>query len=337
MSWVTIDRICQEEADGKEDVRRELVRNGRPLRSSADPLSDDELLAKLRDFGLDVDRDGVERLCAGALSAEEVAGPIVDKLKLDDDMTVNWVWISLLALWQRWWPDRPGLELLDDKMQAGYTQDAENDKHAAVVTWLDAWSDVLRLCDATGISSIEEFDDRFPLTQSLFNWSQDLEMALENAGRDNREIRQSLIEFCEESFRRFPREDQLLTENRRRALGGAYFDAGMTEKAEELFRSWLDADPAWGWGWIGWADCYLPGPAGRRTWPGPRNCCAAATASPVSGTGFTSRSDCKRCARTAAGPTKPGSSASRPNDCGMSRSAWPLGRCRCRGTRCRRP
>jgi len=106
-------------------------------------------------------------------------------------------------------------------MQAGYARDAENDTHAAVVTWLDAWSYVLRLCDATGISSIEEFDDRFSLTQSLFNWSQDLEMALENAGRDNREIRQSLIEFCEESFRRFPREDQLLTENRRRALGGA--------------------------------------------------------------------------------------------------------------------
>ena len=45
---------------------------------------------------------------------------------------------------------------------------------------------------------------------------------------------------------------KLLTENRRRALGGAYFDAGMTEKAEELFRSWLDADPGWGWAWIGW-------------------------------------------------------------------------------------
>ena len=83
-------------------------------------------------------------------------------------------------------------------------------------------------------------------------------MALENAGRDNGEMRQALIEFCEESLRRFPREDQLLTENRRRTLGGAYFDAGMTEKAEELFRSWLDADPGWGWGWIGWADCYLP-------------------------------------------------------------------------------
>ena len=76
MSWVTLDRICQEKADAEEDFRRELERTDRPLRSSAEPLSDDELLAKLRDFSLDVDRDGVERLCAGALSAEEVARPI---------------------------------------------------------------------------------------------------------------------------------------------------------------------------------------------------------------------------------------------------------------------
>lgn len=257
LSWVTIDRFCQEEADAKEDVRRELERTGRPLRSSADPLSDDELLAKLRNLGVDVDGDGVERLCEGALSAEEVAGPIVDKLELGD-MTVDWVWICLLALWERWWPDRVCLELLDDKMQAGYALDAGSNTRASAVTWLSAWSDVLRLCDATGISSIEEFDDRFPLTQSLFNWFQDLEMALENAGRDDREMLQALIDFCEESFRRFPREDQLMTENRRRALGGAYFDAGTTEKAEELFGSWLDADPGWGWGWIGWSDCYLP-------------------------------------------------------------------------------
>ena len=152
-SWVTIDRFCQEEADAKENVRRELVHTGKPLRSSAGPLSDDELLAKLRDFGLDVDRDGVERLCMGALSAEEVAKPIVDNLELGDDMMADWVWIGLLALWQRWWPDRACLELVDDKIQAGYVRDAENDTHAAVVTWLNAWSDVLWLCDAAGISS----------------------------------------------------------------------------------------------------------------------------------------------------------------------------------------
>jgi hypothetical protein len=115
-----------------------------------------------------------------------VAGLIVDKLELSD-MTVDWVWICLLALWQRWWPDRVCLELLDHKMQAGYALDAGSNTRVAVLTWLSAWSDMLRLCDATGISSIEEFDDRFPLTQSLYNWIQDLEMALENAGRDDRQ------------------------------------------------------------------------------------------------------------------------------------------------------
>jgi hypothetical protein len=41
---------------------------------------------------------------------------------------------------------------------------------------------VLRLCDAVGARSIREFDDRFAMTQSLFNWCQDLEMALQNGG-----------------------------------------------------------------------------------------------------------------------------------------------------------
>jgi hypothetical protein len=50
MSWVTLDRICQERVD-KDGVRLQFVRNGRPLRSSADSLSDDELLAKLKDLG----------------------------------------------------------------------------------------------------------------------------------------------------------------------------------------------------------------------------------------------------------------------------------------------
>jgi hypothetical protein len=217
--------------------------------------------------------------------------------------------------------DRVCLELLDDKIQAGYVQDAEHDMHAAAVTWLGAWADVLRMCDATGISSIEEFDERFSLTQSLHNWCQDLEMALENAGQDDGELRQALIEFGEESLRRFPGEDQLTIENRRRALGGAYFDAGMTEKAEELFGSWLDADPGWGFGWIGWADCYLPW-GGRAADFGraERIYCSAATASPGSGTGTSSRIGCRRYARTLTGPTRPGSTANRPNDYGRSHS-----------------
>ena len=153
------------------------------------------------------------------------------------------------------------LELLDDKIEAGY-RELGHDASACAATWLDAWSDVLRLCDATGVRSIEEFDDRFPMTQSLYNWSQDLEDALWGSGLSDPDTLLARIAVCEEALRRFRHEDQLMTENRRRSLAESYFELGETDKAEELFRSWLAADPRWGFGWIGWAACYLPA-AGR--------------------------------------------------------------------------
>ncbi|MGH3256321.1 MAG: SEC-C metal-binding domain-containing protein [Streptosporangiaceae bacterium] len=253
---MTLDRICREQARGDETIRGRLEASGRPLRSSAEHLSDDELLEKLCGFGFDLDRGSLEKLCEGVLSAEEVARRLLDKSGIADSSESDWIWICLVSLWQRWWPDKVCLELLDDKVQAGYAEDEQNNASACTATWLDAWSDVLRLCDATGIGSIEEFDDRFPMTQSLYNWSQDLELALWNAGLDDRDLLLICIEVCEEALRRFPREDQLMTENRRRVLGESYFESGMTEKAEELFQSRLAADAGWGWGWIGWADCY---------------------------------------------------------------------------------
>ena len=264
MSWVTLDRICAEKMVSDEKIRRLVEGGNRPLRSSAERLSDEELLDKLRGFGFDVDRRSLEQLCEGALSAEEVAGPLMDGCVFRDDserMQGDWIWICLVSLWQRWWPDRVCLELLDDKIEAGY-RELGHDASACAATWLDAWSDVLRLCDATGVRSIEEFDDRFPMTQSLYNWSQDLEDALWNSGLSDPGTLLARIAVCEEALRRFRHEDQLMTENRRRSLAESYFELGETDKAEELFRSWLAADPRWGFGWIGWAACYMPA-AGR--------------------------------------------------------------------------
>ncbi|HEY7811642.1 MAG TPA: SEC-C metal-binding domain-containing protein [Nakamurella sp.] len=262
MSWVTIDRVCEEESRSDPGIGRLLADSGRPLRSQAAGLSDEELLAKLRGFGLDLDRHSLDQMCEGALSAEAVAAPLIAGCGFGDDserMQGDWIWICLVTLWQRWWPGRVCLELLDDKVQSGY-REMERDEGAAAAIWLDAWSDLLRLCDAAGIGSIEEFDDRLPLTQSLYNWSQDLEDALWNAGLDDGSLLQARIAVCEEALRRFPNEDQLMIENRRRALAESYFEVGQTGRAEELFESWLAADQAWGYGWIGWASCHQPGP-----------------------------------------------------------------------------
>jgi tetratricopeptide (TPR) repeat protein len=231
-----------------------------PTRSDAAKLSDEQLLGKLQGFGLEVDRAELERLCEGALSVEEVARARLDRCGAEareGRPHEDWIWLCLLELWRRWWPERVCVEFLGDKIQAGYDALERPDAASAAAIWLDAWSDVVRLCNLTGIDSIGEFDDRFSMYQSLFNWSQDLEDALWNAGRDDPQLLRARIAVCEEALRRFPDEDELMVENRRRAVAESYFELGETDKAPALFEQWLAADPRWGWGWIGWADLYF--------------------------------------------------------------------------------
>jgi len=175
-SWVAIDRIVERGISSDAKLRKRAA--GRPLRSHARVLTDGELLAKLRTFGIDLDRSSLERLCDQALSAEEIAKRLLDarsdqteRVRFDSD----WIWICLATLWLRWFPDVPSFERLDDRMQAGYEWLSSSGASAACRTWLDAWSDVLRILDKAGIRSIAEFDDRFGGTQSLFNWIQDFE------------------------------------------------------------------------------------------------------------------------------------------------------------------
>ncbi len=252
-SWVAMERIYEHEILPVAKLRKQA--GAGPLRVHAKPLTDAELLAKLRSFDLEIDRAWLERKCERALSAEEIAGPLMDQSRSRGQES-DWIWICVATLWRRWFPDQPSFEELDDKMQAGYELLASRDVVAACRIWLEAWNDVVRLLDKAEIESIEDFDERFRGTQSLFNWIQDLESELWNAGLEERQFLSARIALCEEGLRRFPSGDDLMIENRRRALAESYFELGETEKAEALYREWQDADPCWGWGWIGWSDCY---------------------------------------------------------------------------------
>jgi tetratricopeptide (TPR) repeat protein len=248
-----MERIYEREILPDPKLRKEA--GPRPLRADARRLTDGELLAKLRSFRIEIDRAWLGRKCQQALSAQEIAGPLMDQgghRGLESD----WIWICVATLWRRWFPEQPSFEELDDKMQAGYELLKSSGAVAACRVWLEAWDDVLRLLDKAGIDSIEEFDERFRGTQSLFNWIQDLEDELWNAGLEDRQFLTARVAVCEEGLRRFRTDDELLTENRRRALAESYYELGETDKAESLYRDWLKLDPRWGWGWIGWSDCY---------------------------------------------------------------------------------
>lgn len=257
ISWVANDRAVEKRRASDAAYREQT--GGKVLRSSANPLGDDELLAKLRSFDIHLDRPSLGRLCETALSAEEIALPLLDQRAahgIQEEMESDWIWVCLCELWKRWFPDQPSFELLDDKMQAGYSLRGNGDAPAVCRIWLDAWRDVLGLFEKGGMQTIDEFDERFAGTECVFNWIRDLEDELRTAGAQDPEFLRERIAVCEERLRRFGSAGGLTNENRRRALAESYFELGETNKAEALYREWLAADPQWGGGWIGWSDCY---------------------------------------------------------------------------------
>jgi hypothetical protein len=117
-SWVAIDRFAEKERARNATFRKQNA--DKVLRSDAQALTDDDLLAKLRSFGTELDRPSLERLCRDALSAEEIATPLLDQRTFHGrraEMESDWIWVCLTALWQRWFPDQPCFELLDDKIE----------------------------------------------------------------------------------------------------------------------------------------------------------------------------------------------------------------------------
>ena len=241
------------------DIKFRMEAAGRAYRANARSLTESELLARLRSFGIELDRPLLKRLCNQHLSAEEIAEPLIAKCAFknrQEESEGDWIWVCLDALWQRWFPDIPSFEMLDDKIQAGYELLASTGAAAGCPVWVDAWKDVLYFLDKADLHSISEFDRLFKGTQSLFNWIQDLEAELWNAHFEDPQHLTARIAICEEAMRRFEAGDNLMTQNHRRALAESYCELGETRKADELYRQWLGTDPQWGWGWIGWSDCY---------------------------------------------------------------------------------
>ena len=143
-----------------------------------------------------------------------------------------------------------------DLLAEGYGRWDENDAIGACKPWLEAWPRFLRLIDETGAKSIRKFDQKVSPEWLAINWVPDLEASLWNAGMKDASFFSEGIRFANEYLERFRAEDALLTENIRRALASFHCRLRETDKVDAFYEDWLSQDPQWGWGWIGWSDCY---------------------------------------------------------------------------------
>ncbi|NQU21303.1 MAG: SEC-C domain-containing protein [Candidatus Nealsonbacteria bacterium] len=255
MSYIALNRIVEERATQDESYRRTLEQNRHPLLSHGRGMSDDELLAKLRQLGLDAQRQQIVDGFCRFVSAQAMSeATIADAGIAIPDAEVDWVWIATTCLWERWQSDVANMEMVDDKMQAGYAALKAGDTVRACRLWLPTWHAILDIIDRAEMGSLDEFDDRFGGTQSVFNWVQDYEMELHNAGLQEAELLHERISLCETMLDRFP-DGELSIDSFKTALAESHFELGNHNEGERLFRVWLEETPQWGSGWIAWSDC----------------------------------------------------------------------------------
>lgn len=144
----------------------------------------------------------------------------------------------------------------DEKIASGYQYFSSDETVKACDVLLDAWEDIKAIMAEDQVRDLSELEEKYQWTGFLFNYVQDLEEQLRNAGIENEQYFLKRIRYCEELLQVCGNKDELLIENTRRAIAESYYALGNEQEYDRLYRKWLTSDPTWGWGYIGWSDCY---------------------------------------------------------------------------------
>lgn len=146
--------------------------------------------------------------------------------------------------------------VIENKVHEAYDLLEKNKTQEACTIFLDVWEDLKKLMQQKSLQKLDELQTAYPWTDFVANWVQDIESELWNAGIKNPIYFSKRIQYCEELIERAADTDDLMIENTRRAIAESHHALGNSVECDRLFRDWLNKDPAWGWGYIGWSDCY---------------------------------------------------------------------------------
>lgn len=212
-----------------------------------------EPLAILAPYAGRLDAESFARLRTSFHSAEAMTRSLLAGRGEPEWRVVEPIWEALIEIGERWTPEEPFVESIARRLERG--SDAESAAERCEI-WLGAWTIVRRLADRFEAASLGALDDALDIRLHLSEWADDLDAELGNAIEEDERFLAERFRYVEEILDRFPREDAITAGNYRRSLAECHFAAGRPETADALYREWLEADPRWGWGWLGWAGAY---------------------------------------------------------------------------------
>ena len=123
-----------------------------------------------------------------------------------------------------------------------------------------AWDGVAHYMDEMNISDIWELEKKQILEFKINNIYpslifQVLVDELHNAGKKDNIYFKKRIEYCTD-FLKFVGDDETAIGNARMAIADSYFELGDEAECDRLYGEWLEADPKWSRGYVGWASNY---------------------------------------------------------------------------------
>ena len=219
-------------------------------------LSTGEIVEKLDGFGVEITKSVFKQEAEDFYSASNLADRWFEQHEVtatghDEDF----VWMAAIVLWERWMPDKPNIERINDLVrESGYLIDQGKLKEGCEKR-LRMWEMLLQLLP-DNITSISKADDEYARAYSFTKVCENLEMELGNAAVEDPDFYEARINFCREFLNRFPDSSTNVCRNMRHAIAESLAGLGQIKESEQEFQAIIDEDPDDAWAYIKWGDIY---------------------------------------------------------------------------------
>lgn len=219
-------------------------------------MSTEDIIGKLRSMNIKFDIEDFKKEAQEYISAMDLSEDYYYKQNFHaEGLDEDFIFLAIIELWGRIMPERGNVEMIDNFMQEGYDCLENKEDEKAMENWEKAWNLIMTLVPPD-ITSVEVADEFIPgMTQSIFNWCQDFEMGLNNAGRNDSFFRKR-INYCNAFCRIFPDSDELIIHNFMRAEAESYASIDDFPTADRLFKELVEKYPDNVWGYVNWGDIY---------------------------------------------------------------------------------
>jgi len=220
-------------------------------------MSAEAIFAKPKRLGIPITPKRFRQDAARFDSAERMADGWTARRRLrpEGPYDEDFPWMAAIVLWKRLVPDRVSFEQIDERMQQGYRLLEEGRTAEACDAWWQAW-EWLKEKVTPKRKTIEALDADFRGTQMVFNWCQDFEMELGNAGLDDPACYRRRIRYCRAFLETFEDIEASMRDDFLAAEAESYWQLGEVETAEGCFEALIAEHPDWPWGYVQWSDLY---------------------------------------------------------------------------------